>query len=99
MAYVAKAWNIPFYVASESFKFTRIFPLDQGDFKKVVLTTREVMKHAGSGASDISDASPKLSVLVPESDFTPPNLITLMFTDLGVLTPSAVSDELIKMYQ
>ncbi|CAB1319800.1 unnamed protein product [Coregonus sp. 'balchen'] len=32
----------------------------------------------------------------PMIDHTPP--ITLLFTDLGVLTPSAVSDELIKLY-
>lgn len=34
----------------------------------------------------------------PIIDYTPPSLITLLFTDLGVLTPSAVSDELIKLY-
>lgn len=33
------------------------------------------------------------------SDFTPAKFITLLFTDLGVLTPSAVSDELIRLYQ
>ena len=36
--------------------------------------------------------------LSPMRDFTPPESITLLFTDLGVLTPSAVSDELIKLY-
>ena len=35
----------------------------------------------------------------PHIDYTPPHYITLLFTDLGVLTPSAVSDELIKLYQ
>jgi len=32
-------------------------------------------------------------------DYTPAEYITLLFTDLGILTPSAVSDELIKLYQ
>lgn len=32
-------------------------------------------------------------------DFTPAEYITLLFTDLGVLTPAAVSDELIKLYR
>ena len=32
------------------------------------------------------------------SDFTPPDKLTLLITDIGVLTPSAVSDELIKLY-
>lgn len=31
-------------------------------------------------------------------DYTPPNFLKLLFTDLGILTPAAVSDELIKLY-
>ena len=34
----------------------------------------------------------------PLVDYTPPQYISLLFTDLGILTPSAVSDELIKLY-
>ncbi|RKP34719.1 hypothetical protein BJ085DRAFT_43459 [Dimargaris cristalligena] len=34
----------------------------------------------------------------PWVDCTPPSFITLLITDLGVLTPSGVSDELIKLY-
>lgn len=34
----------------------------------------------------------------PQSDYTPPSFITLLFSDLGILTPSAVSDELIRLY-
>ncbi len=37
-------------------------------------------------------------VLNPRCDYTPPAYITLLFTDLSILTPSAVSDELIKLY-
>ncbi|CAM9571132.1 unnamed protein product, partial [Choristocarpus tenellus] len=64
LAVMAKAFNKPFYVAAESYKFARLFPLDQRDF--------------------------------PEGRVPP--YITLLFTDLGVLTPSAVSDELIRLY-
>lgn len=32
-------------------------------------------------------------------DYTPPSLITLLFTNLGMLTTSAVGDELIKLYE
>lgn len=35
----------------------------------------------------------------PACDYTHASYITLLFTDLGVLTPAAVSDELIRMYQ
>lgn len=30
-------------------------------------------------------------------DYTPPEYLTLLFTDIGILTPIAVSDELIKL--
>jgi len=77
---MAKAMNKPVYVAAESFKFLREYPLKQ---------------------KDIENRSKYLSVNDrghPLVDYTPPSYITLLFTDLGVLTPSAVSDELIKLY-
>lgn len=35
----------------------------------------------------------------PACDYTPAQYISLLFTDLGILTPAAVSDELIRLYQ
>ena len=32
------------------------------------------------------------------TDYTPPNLISLIFTNMGIFTPPAVSDELIKIF-
>lgn len=79
LAVMAKAMNKPVYAVAESFKFQRIYPLNQ----------REVPnKHKYSIAAQGH----------PLVDYTPPSYITLLFTDLGVLTPSAVSDELIKLY-
>ncbi|WAR03027.1 EI2BA-like protein [Mya arenaria] len=87
IAIAAKAMNKPFYVVAESFKFVRLFPLNQQDlpneFKYKASTLR-------SGC-DLSQEHPLV-------DYTPPAYISLLFTDLGVLTPSAVSDELIKLY-
>ena len=71
IAIVAKTLNKPVYVASESYKFARLFPLTQQDIPPAVRAC---------------------------CDYTPPEFITLLFTDLGILTPSAVSDELIKLY-
>ncbi|OMJ28967.1 Translation initiation factor eIF-2B subunit alpha [Smittium culicis] len=34
----------------------------------------------------------------PTVDYTPPEYINFLFTDLGIFTPAAVSDELIKFY-
>lgn len=43
-------------------------------------------------------SSPGVELHAPKCDFTPAGYITLLFTDLGVLTPAAVSDELIQLY-
>lgn len=40
----------------------------------------------------------KVEIEKSASDYTPPQYLTLLFTDLGALTPSVVSDELIQLY-
>ncbi|CAM6087919.1 unnamed protein product [Calypogeia fissa] len=87
MALVARSMSKPVYVAAESYKFARLYPLDQND---MIPAPRLV----------------DLAILVPERvkietsarDYTPPQYLTLLITDLGILTPSAVSDELIQLY-
>lgn len=85
VALCARETKVPFYVLTESFKFARLFPLNQADlsddFKYTAVTRKkDLMKEH------------------PLVDYTPPAYITLLFTDIGILTPSAVSDELIKLY-
>ncbi|KAG8146102.1 putative Translation initiation factor eIF-2B subunit alpha-like protein [Naja naja] len=87
MAVCAKAQNKPFYVVAESFKFVRLFPLNQQDVPDKFKYKADTLK-----------TQKPLTVEHPWIDYTSPSLITLLFTDLGVLTPSAVSDELIKLY-
>lgn len=41
---------------------------------------------------------PIVEQVMPDVDYTDPCYITYLVTDLGVLTPSVVSDELIKLY-
>ncbi|XP_027709272.1 translation initiation factor eIF-2B subunit alpha isoform X2 [Vombatus ursinus] len=89
-AVCAKAQNKPFYVVAESFKFVRLFPLNQQDVPDKFKYKAATLKSVGTG-QDLKEEHPWI-------DYTPPSLITLLFTDLGVLTPSAVSDELIKLY-
>lgn len=84
MAMCAREMKKPVYVLVESFKFSRLYPLNQRDLPNDY-------KYSKSSLSDISKAHPLV-------DYTPPVYITLLFTDLGILTPSAVSDELIKLY-
>uniref|UniRef100_H2YWQ4 Translation initiation factor eIF2B subunit alpha n=1 Tax=Ciona savignyi TaxID=51511 RepID=H2YWQ4_CIOSA len=84
----AKALNKPVYVFAESFKFVRLYPLNQHDLPD----------HYKYKASVLKDSNVDLREEHPIVDYTPPSLISLLITDLGVLTPSAVSDELIKLY-
>lgn len=109
MALCAKAHNKPFYVVAESFKFVRLYPLNQQDVpdkfkvrkdgmcvcaRALVSTTPSVLQYKADTLKTVTNLSEEHPII----DYTPPSLITLLFTDLGVLTPSAVSDELIKLY-
>jgi len=109
MAIVANALQIPFYVAVESYKFSRNFPLTSRDIQDLIGSTTvnsvtvnsvnssDNSNNNGNGDGDDSEVC---VMDTPPVDFTPSELITLLFTDLGVLTPAAVSDELIRrMYQ
>lgn len=95
-AVIAQAMKKPFYVAAESYKFARLYPLTQRD---VPQTQMELPVAPKSSLATNEAALKNLSMKNPFFDYTPPGYISLMFTDLGVLTPSAVSDELIKLYQ
>eukprot|EP01122_Echinamoeba_exundans_P003301 TRINITY_DN13420_c0_g1_i1.p1 TRINITY_DN13420_c0_g1~~TRINITY_DN13420_c0_g1_i1.p1 ORF type:complete len:317 (+),score=62.82 TRINITY_DN13420_c0_g1_i1:35-985(+) len=90
---VAKALGKPVYVAAESFKMIRLFPLRQRD-----IPNRKAAFEPAQPTGVTQEQLQNLSVESPDLDFTPPHYITLLFSDLGVLTPSAVSDELIKLY-
>lgn len=172
VAIVAKALNKPFYVAVESYKFARMYPLTQRDIMDMcslipsseargdeegknedddlggdaigsdqALATEKdqqvrvksakngpelelprsgsrdnliiLNNTSNSNSVDIAlhmeasygkdtaqgGTSQEVSVSHTLIDFTPAEYITLLFTDLGVLTPAAVSDELIRLYQ
>ncbi|XP_023943571.1 translation initiation factor eIF-2B subunit alpha [Bicyclus anynana] len=86
LAMAALELKKPVYVLTESFKFSRVYPLNQRDIPKEFKYLSSALK------------SGNLSKQHPLVDYTPPAYITLLFTDLGILTPSAVSDELIKLY-
>ncbi|KAK8546857.1 hypothetical protein V6N13_093896 [Hibiscus sabdariffa] len=87
IALVSHSMNKPVYVAAESYKFARLYPLDQKDLGPALRTI------------DFGVPIPsKVEVEKSARDYTPPQYLTLLFTDLGVLTPSVVSDELIQLY-
>ncbi|CDM30801.1 hypothetical protein DTO013E5_551 [Penicillium roqueforti] len=102
---LAKAIGKPFYVVAESHKFVRLYPLGQYDLpiEQQVLEFKseedleEERKQQSSVTKTDGDTSIKLP-LCDSVDFTPPHLISALITDSGVLTPSAVSEELIKIW-
>jgi translation initiation factor eIF-2B subunit alpha len=101
LACCAQASRKPFYVAAESYKFARLYPLRQSDLPTNPAAPFDFCDTTGTPSKapvkmELSDA---IQVDNPNVDFTPSKFITLLFTDLGVLTPSAVSDELIRLYQ
>ncbi|KAK9131539.1 hypothetical protein Sjap_012026 [Stephania japonica] len=87
IALVAHSMNKPVYVAAESYKFARLYPLDQKDMAPA-------LRPIDFGVP----VPPEVEVEKSARDYTPPQYLTLLFTDLGVLTPSVVSDELIQLY-
>ena len=119
----AKELGVPFYVAAESYKFTRLYPLNNADLPEMGSSIGRSLRFldtlawsANSNTQDTTTTSSdqkqdesihpyvvnlpsSVSIENPPCDFTPAKYITLLFTDLGVLTPSAVSDELIRLYQ
>ena len=71
----------------ELLQFARLYPLDQKDLAPALRSI------------DFGVPIPSgVEVETSASDYTPPQYLTLLFTDLGVLTPSVVSDELIQLY-
>lgn len=85
------------YCVAQSFKFTRLYPLSQKEIPEEK-TERLELAESWKEYSLLKEKYPELMVETSPLDYTPPNYLTLLFTDLGVLTPSAVSDELIKLY-
>ncbi|KAF1810363.1 putative translation initiation factor eIF-2B alpha subunit [Eremomyces bilateralis CBS 781.70] len=109
MGLLAKSAGKPFYVVAESHKFVRLYPLSQFDLpiEQDVLrfVADETSGKSGKGveftdeAIDVEDGKAmKKNSIADSVDFTPPNLISGIITEGGVLTPSAVSEELIKIW-
>lgn len=68
-------------------QFARLYPLDQKDMAPALRPIEFGIKIPA-----------KVEVEMSARDYTPPEYLTLLFTDLGVLSPSVVSDELIQLY-
>lgn len=85
---LAKNARKPFYVVTECHKFVRMFPLSPNDLSMPGQSLDFTRKNEES--QEILGG--------PTLDYTAQEYITALITELGVLTPSAVSEELIKMW-
>ncbi|KAI0828075.1 putative translation initiation factor eIF-2B alpha subunit [Hypoxylon sp. FL0890] len=93
LALLAKARKKDFFVAAEQHKFGKTFPLDQFDlgFNQDILDF-----HANKEAQEGEEKQTKAPVADPV-DYTPPELITSLLSDNGVLTPSDVAKMVIDL--
>ena len=96
LAIIAKNFKKPFYVLSERLKFLKLYPLDQNDipFNKKIDEDRE--EKQVSQSSSIQNPIDRIGEFI--CDYTPPEFISLVFTDNGIFTPSSISDEIIQMF-
>ena len=89
---LAKTFNVPVYIAVESYKFARIYPLNQ---KSVPVTEADRQISEKARPKELDEG---VEFGAARCDYLPPEYITFLMTDLGVLAPPSVSDELIKLY-
>ncbi|MCJ1261547.1 translation initiation factor eIF-2B subunit alpha [Lobaria immixta] len=110
---LAHSGGKPFYVVVESHKFVRLYPVGQGDLgigsgggggggggALDFRTDGGKGAENGEGGDDTGRSRGEEGGEEEEEavDFTPPELITALITESGVHTPSAVSEELIKIW-
>lgn len=101
LAICAKSFKKPFYVLSECLKFLKLYPLEQGDIPfnhRLINPDSLIPDHKTSTNTNINDVVEEYSEKDHICDYTPPEFINLLFTDIGIFTPSALSDELIQMF-
>jgi len=98
LALLAQTFKKSFYVAAESYKFVRMYPVSQADLP----VEQEVVKFQYDGDGVKGEDGKEFAEEEEEEeemiDITPPGLISALITENGVMTPSAVSEELIKLW-
>uniref|UniRef100_A0A0N4Z256 EIF-2B GDP-GTP exchange factor subunit alpha n=1 Tax=Parastrongyloides trichosuri TaxID=131310 RepID=A0A0N4Z256_PARTI len=86
VAICAKAYKKPVCIMAESIKFVKEYPLNQTDIPNEFKYNTSTLLY-----KDLNNEHPLV-------DYTPPQYIYLLFTDLGILTPANIGEELIKLY-
>jgi eIF-2B alpha/beta/delta-like uncharacterized protein len=79
IALSSKANRVPFYVAAPS----STFDLSHSSWKEITVEERDPAEVRMVGGKQIT--LPQVKVLNPSFDITPPNLVTAIITDVGVI--------------
>ncbi|KAJ3304088.1 Translation initiation factor, partial [Kappamyces sp. JEL0829] len=87
IAVMAKVAKKPVYCVCESYKFVDVFPLNQNDLDFSSKTQEYFDDEQDHGDCLLSN---------PEVDYTPPEYISMLFTNEGVLTPPSVSELMLR---
>jgi len=83
LSIVAKAFRKPFYVAAQSYKFTRkLYPLNQKEIPENEMIG--TLPNEDARVIKLKIEHPQVQILRPQLDYTPPAYLTLLFTDLGL---------------
>ena len=98
MAYAAQAHGRPFYAVAAHYAFSSTHHVDaaaqtRARARPAPMPPRSTSSAAAGGGSGSATA---IMLEEPRRDATPPHLITLLITDVGVLTPSAVAEEMLR---
>ncbi|MBW0542128.1 hypothetical protein O181_081843 [Austropuccinia psidii MF-1] len=113
MAIAAKAHNKPFYALAESYKFLRLFPLSQYDvpttrptleFPPIASKTIQPMSSSISASHPYTSspthlARAQIAENNPTLDYTTPDLVSLVISDSGILTPPGVAEVLLEFIE
>lgn len=91
LALCASCLEKPFYVVAENYKFSRIFPLGQGDLSQDVRESDRFIMCNSDGIEGLRFVSPKC-------DFTPPSFISFIVSDGRIFKPGSISDEMLQLF-
>lgn len=101
IAQLANRAHIPFYVAAETHKFARKFPLDQRDIgfeQKVLDFTTDAPSKQPMDAVDYTVSAYTQHCCRASNMPQPPELISNLITENGVHLPSYVFEQLLEIY-
>lgn len=101
VASVAKHNNVPCYFAAESYKFTRQFPTSFGDADLQKMGAKQqavAFKTSLDDQNELQLEQRKNGACDGMVDITPPELISGLITENGIMTCEGVAEELIKLW-